>query len=107
MVFPGITICNLNMIRLSQAADLYSGPKSVFGNSQENTDYYQTYSGMNLPATGNGSSTVDNVNSLNQQILSSINSLSDDVRSAKGYEFEDLIKYCSWGGIVCNRGYVC
>eukprot|EP00794_Sanderia_malayensis_P020038 gene20038-22004_t len=114
MVFPGVTVCNMNILRNSRLRELKSGNESIFvARNSDNDD--ETYSTIQVPTVRTSSSPTSNASSIKRDAMQSsqddyfanINDLSIKTRYERAYAFEDLIKFCTIDGLTCHdEGYL-
>ena len=114
MLFPGVTICSLNMLKKKRIKEFTKGSfETLFGNysgpSQEmykerfkerlNNNSFANFLKQNIQVASHAAKRDD--------MLFRINNKQYSDRLRLGYAFSEFIKSCTWNGIMCDKGYVC
>ncbi|XP_065061496.1 acid-sensing ion channel 5-like [Rhopilema esculentum] len=108
LTFPGVTICNFNMLLKSKVKSMLEQKNSIFNKNRTTTDVRKNFfaSTRQMGTALNMSNIkVDSVNDVIGDVIAEINSKSLDYRTTNSYQFHDFITYCSWAGLRCNHGY--
>ena len=107
LAFPGITICNLNIIRASQIMNLTSGKDNILRNEMRNTSTLTGVFQSSQTSLSNdelASLQQDDVQSGRSFSFARINLLPLDVLKQAGHQFEEFLTMCSWAGLLCHKG---
>ena len=107
ITFPGVTICNLNILQLSQSQDIVDQKTTKKGNTEtkdkEIEDLYKT--SFDSPAGVNPHALIaDRVLTDEADTYTTINSLPGKEKAVKGHQFDGFIIHCSWSGLRCDQG---
>ena len=103
--FPGVTICNLNIVRRSPSADFFKKNLTFGTDSSEKGDLYKsTFAAKSVDGLDSSNIQADDAAVKTETILQNINKLPESEKIEKGYPFESFIIHCVWSGIRCDRG---
>ena len=103
--FPGVTICNLNIVRQSPSADFFKQNLTFGMNSSQKADLYKsTFAKKSVGGLDSSSLEADDAAVKRETILQNINKLPESEKIKKGYQFESFIIHCEWAGIRCDLG---
>ena len=105
ITFPGVTICNLNILQRSQSQDIVSSISKPASNQDQIGNMYKNiFANKSSQGLDTSAIVTDEVIAAGGEILKKINKLSVRNRINKGYQFDGFIIYCSWSTLRCDKG---
>ena len=105
LTFPGVTICNLNILLQTELRDLFNDNSTSKVTKSEMKDLYKSrFEKKSISGLEAGSLIVDEPAATIEELLGSINQLPKATKMKRGHQFNAFIISCRWSGIRCDKG---